>query len=86
MSRSRRHTPIGATAGSRHSSEKWDKKMWHRNYRSLTKRLAREGNDEHPAFDRHGRNLVSNPWGMSKDGKSWLPHRYWAFGPAMMRK
>lgn len=67
MSRSKKHSPWGAMTTAR--SEKWDKQTWHRNFRSLTKRLARNGDDEHPAFARHGRRLVSDPWDMNKDGK-----------------
>lgn len=72
MSRSRRHTPIMGNAGSQRRSEKWDKRQWHRNFRGLTKRLASKGEDEHPAFARHGRRLVSNPWTFNKDGKRWM--------------
>lgn len=74
MSRSRKHSPAGGMCG---GSEKWDKRHWHRNYRALTKRLARAGADEHEAFAQHGRRLVSDTWSMKKDGK-----QYWPQAPA----
>ncbi len=67
MSRSFRKTPIHGLCG---SSEKEDKKIWHRKMRKAEhNKLAtvnREPDDEYITTLPED---VSNPWSMSKDGK-----------------
>lgn len=61
MSRSRRKKPItGVTTA---SSEKEDKKLWHRVFRRKNKQLLNAGEEPLDIKD------VSNPWDMDKDGK-----------------
>ena len=76
MSRSRRRTPIIGIAGSRHTSEKQDKKIWHAAFRAknraFTKRLVNDRELEE--IEPHFRD-VSNPWSFTKDGKQWIGAR-----------
>lgn len=72
MSRSRRRPAGGITTA---TSEKDDKRIWHRRYRHACKQaLHVEGEDLEllPHFRSY-----SNPWCMAKDGKGW-----YGFAPA----
>lgn len=75
MSRSRKKTPIHGIAIC--VSEKKDKRMWHGRMRSRERdRLI----NDPEGITTHDRD-VSDPWVMSKDGKS-----YWPNYPELMRK
>ena len=79
MARSRRHTPIASLAAA--VSEKQDQRHANRNCRSALRRaLTREGNPDAAVLPIL-RN-VSNPWDMTKDGRSWFGHCF----PELMRK
>lgn len=85
MSRSLRKTPIFGHTKAR--SEREDKMIWHQRFRSRERNalavVARDDNlAEHVTT--HFRQ-VSNPWGMEKDGRSFLSRNrledianYWA--------
>lgn len=71
MSRSIRKTPIYGIAA--YVSEKVDKKIWHRRWRSKEHaRLACSSVDELESHLTLVKDEVSCVWGMSKDGR-----RYW---------
>lgn len=74
MSRSYRHNPIAAIAGS--GSEKWDKQKANRKLRKRVKDAIRN-NKEIPLLRE-----VSNVWMMNKDGKMYFGDRH----PKLMRK
>ncbi len=72
MSNSRRKTPIyGMTTC---QSERRDKKIWHKkwrtNERTLLNALSHEGLNEHISLMK---NEVSSTWSMGKDGRSYWP-------------
>lgn len=62
MSRSRKKNNAGGVTTAK--SEKEDKRIWHKRMRTRTKQAIHNG-DEMPH-----ENEVSNPWNMSKDGKT----------------
>lgn len=64
MSRSYRHTSICGLAAA--DSEKDDKRCWHRRFRRRNRQLVRQGVEPLPV------RVLSNPWGMAKDGKHWF--------------
>lgn len=67
MSRSRTHLPIRALTG--RSSEKKDKRIWHKRMRAEERgRLAKRNYDEHVTT---AVLEVSSVWDMAKDGKMW---------------
>jgi hypothetical protein len=74
LSRSRRKTPI--TGYNTCRSERQDKKIWHRRWRTRERLalacMAPEGWDSHLSSLE---NEVSNVWSMGKDG-----HHYWPVG------
>ena len=68
MSRSTRKTPIHGITTAR--SESADKQAWHGRLRASERtRIAHDGEDHIPVHERE----VSDPWGMAKDGKRYLP-------------
>ena len=77
MSRSRRKTPIfGITTA---TSEAEDKRLWHKRLRAKTRdQLKADPDDPIPVDHRE----VSDPWGMSKDGRRY--HK--KATPKMLRK
>lgn len=71
MSRSHKKTPIFGHASCH--SERQDKKIWHKRWRSrerMTLGSATTDQTEHVTLLR---NQVSNTWAMGKDGKSYWP-------------
>ena len=70
MSRSRRRTPIHSWC-TKHKSEAWDKRWWHRALRRKVNQILAETYDDTqlPHFRE-----VSDPWLMAKDGKGWFGH------------
>jgi len=74
VSRSRRKTPIFANANS--GSEAQDKKTWHRrwrrNERTTLTTLAGASSEKLEGHLPLSYRQVSNPWSMSKDGKTRL--------------
>ena len=79
MARSRRRTPIASLATA--VSEKQDKRHANRNCRSALRRTLKRGEDPDAAVLPTLRD-VSNPWDMTKDGRSWFGHCF----PELMRK
>lgn len=70
MSRSYRHTPFVPLAGGRHTSERYDKKIWHARRRMLERlQDARLGFEERYPVSKHA---AINNYCMNKDG-----HFYW---------
>jgi hypothetical protein len=68
MSRSTRKTPIHGITKAR--SESSDKQVWHGRLRAAERtRLAHDGEDHIPVHEHE----VSDPYGMSKDGKRYVP-------------
>ena len=65
MSRSVKKYPGGGHCG---SSEKDDKRHWHRRFRRIQKQAIFREQEVMPHF-----RDVSNPWSMSKDGKQFWP-------------
>jgi hypothetical protein len=65
MARSRRKTPIVSISSS--ASEKQDKRRANRALRRAVNVAVKTGKDDLPVIDD-----VSNPWAMSKDGKTYL--------------
>lgn len=78
MSRSRRRTSIGGNADS--CSEKQDKRLYNRRFRHTCKQFLHI--DPEKEVLPHLREY-SNPWAMSKDGKSWFDAKKY---PERMRK
>lgn len=77
MSRSKRKVPCMGIAG---STEAHDKAQWHRRHRQRERqRIIKEGTDYVPRSHREH----SDPWGMAKDGKVWMPD---IIGTKWMRK
>ena len=73
MSRSRRKTPITGHTNCR--SERHDKQIWHRRWRTRERMALASASPE--ALSAHLpllENQVSNVWSMGKDGRS-----YWSF-------
>ena len=69
MSRSYRHQPIRAITTSR--SEKTDKRIWHARLRARERtRLESASAEQLEAHAGTRPREVSDPWGMSKDGKT----------------
>ncbi len=66
MSRSYRKTPIHGFCG---SSEKEDKKIWHRKMRKAENNKLATVDREQTEYTTTLPEDVSNPWSMSKDGK-----------------
>ncbi|MDQ1834000.1 hypothetical protein [Massilia scottii] len=71
MSRSRRRNPIRGICIS--SSERWDKKAWHRRFRTRERQVLASASPEAleahlPVLERE----VSNVWAMEKDGHFYL--------------
>ena len=79
MARSRRRTPIASLAAA--VSEKQDKRHANRNCRSALRRALKREDDPDAAVLPILRD-VSNPWDMTKDGRSWFGHHF----PELMRK
>lgn len=72
MSRSFKKTPIVGNAG---SSEKQDKKKWHRAFRKKSKDLIHQSHFNVNELDDIIFPIeedISNPWSMSKDGKHYI--------------
>jgi len=71
MSRSYRKTPIFPCSTA--TSERWDKKQWHKRWRiSERQRLARTSPEEMSGHITLSKNEACNPWFMNKDGKHFL--------------
>jgi len=71
MSRSHRKTPIFPNSTA--SSERWDKKQWHKRWRiNERQRLACASLEEMSEHIASSKNEVCNPWLMNKDGKHFL--------------
>ena len=71
MSRSYRKTPIFGHCGTRHISEKKDKRAANQKLRSKNKIKINKGDEDFLLIDD-----VSNIWSMKKDGKSyWNPKK-----------
>lgn len=83
MSRSKRRTPIIGICANARTSEKTDKKIWHRIHRRAEKQAIHHGR-EMPHFRE-----VSNPYSFTKDGKVWIGNGdryYWRGLKKAMRK
>ncbi len=75
MSRSRKKTAAGGNTTA--SSEKGDKKIWHKKYRRISKAVARHDKADTDTIYPVTRE-VSNVWSMDKDGKGrydWLDEK-----------
>lgn len=68
MSRSKRKNLIVGIAG---RSEKKDKKLWHKKWRTKTRQALKLENYEE-VDSLSDERTVSNPWSMSKDGKHYI--------------
>ena len=79
MARSRRRMPI--TSMTINASEKQDKRWANRNHRSATRRTLKSAADPDAAVLPTLRD-VSDPWSMTKDGRSWFGRHL----PELMRK
>lgn len=71
VSRSRRRTPIIGICANARTSEKDDKKIWHKAYRAAVRQALKAGK-EPPHFRDH-----SNPYSFNKDGKVWIGNGGW---------
>ena len=72
MSRSRKRTPIIGSSG---TSEKSDKQVWHRRYRTKVRGLLKSLRYDVDDIDDTVMPVegdVSNPWAMKKDGKHYV--------------
>jgi hypothetical protein len=81
MSRSFKHKPYSGATTAR--SERIDKKIWHRRFRTIQRSLL-----SNPLADRESLVMpvvreVSDPWQMSKDGKYYWPDE---FEPTLSRR
>lgn len=77
MSRSYRKTPISGITTA--ESEAMDKRIWHKRMRARQRDRLMTDSESEPVHTRE----VSDPWGMGKDGKRWVPD---AYRPKLMRK